>query len=256
MAYEMSVREAAQHLGVSPHRVRQLIDQGDLPARRVGRFWVLDEVAVRHRAEVDVVDGRPYAARQVWRLGVLADMIAHGHHDDEPVDLDGPIDPQARWQLRHYLDDLLQVADPRDVAWRLRGRADEVIHRYAHPSVLAGLAADRRVVLSGAHAAAARGAPLVPDDAVDAYVDPDDLDELSAEYGLIDVPGDANVHLRIVAHLRQWRPSLRHDEDDGPALAPLLLVVPDLSQRADARAQQAADQLWSNLQDRLLSDVA
>lgn len=255
MVYGMSVREAAQQLGVSPHRVRQLIDQGDLPARRIGRFWVLDEASVRRRAEVDVVDGRPYAARQVWRLGVLADMIAHGHQDDGLVDLDGPIDPQARWQLRHYLDDLLQVADPRDLAWRLRGRADEVVQRYAHPSVLAGLAAERRVVLSGAHAAAARGAPLVPDDAVDAYVDPDDLDALSP-YGLIDVPGDANVHLRVVAHLRQWRPSLRHDEDDGPALAPLLLVVADLSERADARAQQAADQLWSNLRDRLLSDVA
>ncbi|WP_435748525.1 helix-turn-helix domain-containing protein [Microbacterium sp. PMB16] len=40
----MNVIEAATHLGVSPRRVRALITEGRIPARRVGREWEIDDV--------------------------------------------------------------------------------------------------------------------------------------------------------------------------------------------------------------------
>ena len=42
----LSVSECAQILGVSTARVRQLIASGSLEATKVGRSWVLPEVAV------------------------------------------------------------------------------------------------------------------------------------------------------------------------------------------------------------------
>jgi excisionase family DNA binding protein len=46
---EMTVREAANRLGLDPSRVRLFASTGALPARRVGRQWVVDETAVDHR---------------------------------------------------------------------------------------------------------------------------------------------------------------------------------------------------------------
>ncbi|HMQ04882.1 MAG TPA: helix-turn-helix domain-containing protein [Pyrinomonadaceae bacterium] len=39
----LSTREAAQELGISPIRVRQLIQEGKLKASRVGRDYVIEE---------------------------------------------------------------------------------------------------------------------------------------------------------------------------------------------------------------------
>lgn len=51
--------EAAEQLGVSARRVRALIAAGDLPAQRVGSQWLLDEDAVRARAQAPRRAGRP-----------------------------------------------------------------------------------------------------------------------------------------------------------------------------------------------------
>ena len=39
----ISTREAAEKLGISPIRVRQLIQEGKIEAARVGRDYVIDE---------------------------------------------------------------------------------------------------------------------------------------------------------------------------------------------------------------------
>jgi excisionase family DNA binding protein len=196
----LDVREAARVLGVGPARVRQLIDQGELEAHRVGRYWAVDPDSVRRRASVNVAHGRPYAPRQVWRMGAMADLAVG---NDEGVDvLRKSIRPQARWQLRRYLADLAGDRNPNQVAWRLRSRSDDVLDRYAHPSVLEKLAADPRLVSSGVHAAVLHGSDLVPDDFVDAYVDSADADEVVADYKLIDADDGSNVRLRPVGELR------------------------------------------------------
>ncbi len=55
----LSVSECAQILGVSTARVRQLIANGSLEATKVGRSWVLPEVAVYDRLSKNPSSGRP-----------------------------------------------------------------------------------------------------------------------------------------------------------------------------------------------------
>jgi excisionase family DNA binding protein len=244
----LDVREAAHRLGVSPVRVRQLIAQGDLDASRLGRFWVIDRDSVRRRAQADVDRGRPYSSRQVWRMAVMADLVLA----DDADALRRFVDPQARWRLRRYLADLAREDDPRNVAWRLRGRADQLVRRFAHPSVVAPLVEDPRCVVSGAHGAVAHGADLVPDDLVDAYVAADDRNDLDADYGLIDAGGDANVRLRVIdGPVMRQRPEGRSAPAAPGHVAPRLLVVADLADRDDARAKFAGQALWSSLRDGL-----
>lgn len=54
----LTVAESAAILGVSPARVRALIAAGLLPARKVGRAWILQERDVESR-----LDARPRAGR-------------------------------------------------------------------------------------------------------------------------------------------------------------------------------------------------
>lgn len=244
----LDIREAARVLGVGSARVRQLIDQGELKAHRLGRYWVVDPDSVRQRASVNVTHGRPYAPRQVWRMGAMADLAVG---NDEGMDiLRKSIRPQERWQLRQYLAGLARERNPNQVAWRLRCRSDDVLDRYAHPSVLEKLAADPRLVLSGAHAAVLHGSDLVPDDFVDAYVDSTDVDEVVADYKLIDADDGANLRLGPVGEPLDWWASVC-EASEGARVAPLLLVVADLSERDDARAKLAADKLWAGLRRRL-----
>lgn len=59
---EIGTTEAAARLGVTPGRVRQLIDEGSLPARKVGDHWLMlpeDVRAMKKRAK----PGRPRKAK-------------------------------------------------------------------------------------------------------------------------------------------------------------------------------------------------
>lgn len=55
----LSVSESAELLQVSPARVRALIAEGTLPARKVGRAWVLQEEDVMDRIACRPRGGRP-----------------------------------------------------------------------------------------------------------------------------------------------------------------------------------------------------
>lgn len=55
----LSVSESAELLQVSPARVRALISEGALPARKVGRAWVLREEDVMDRIARRPCGGRP-----------------------------------------------------------------------------------------------------------------------------------------------------------------------------------------------------
>lgn len=48
--HEIDTRQAADVLGVTANRVRQLCREGHLQARQVGRTWLVDVAAVRLRA--------------------------------------------------------------------------------------------------------------------------------------------------------------------------------------------------------------
>jgi excisionase family DNA binding protein len=53
----LSTSEAAEKLGISPIRVRQLIREGRLSAQKIGRDYVIDEKDLRHVE--DRQTGRP-----------------------------------------------------------------------------------------------------------------------------------------------------------------------------------------------------
>lgn len=58
----LTVAESARMLGVTPSRVRALIAHGALPARKVGRTWILEEADVVERASLHARPGRPAKA--------------------------------------------------------------------------------------------------------------------------------------------------------------------------------------------------
>lgn len=55
----ISTLEAAKLLGISSIRVRDLIYDGALPARKIGRSWVLNEEDVMNRLSQHPRSGRP-----------------------------------------------------------------------------------------------------------------------------------------------------------------------------------------------------
>lgn len=70
---EIAVSEAAERLGVHASRVRQLIEDGSLPARKVGSVWMVDADDVVHRLQKPRRAGRPLSARRAWALLLLLD---------------------------------------------------------------------------------------------------------------------------------------------------------------------------------------
>jgi excisionase family DNA binding protein len=77
-----TVSEAADELGVSSRRIRQLIEAGDLPGERLGSAWVVPAVAVDKRKSLSPRPGRPFEQSNLWKLAALADEIGHEYAND------------------------------------------------------------------------------------------------------------------------------------------------------------------------------
>jgi excisionase family DNA binding protein len=59
MRTDVTIREAALTIGVGVRRLYQLIAEGKLKARKVGRDWLLTEREVDRFAKLDRPKGRP-----------------------------------------------------------------------------------------------------------------------------------------------------------------------------------------------------
>lgn len=59
----LSVREAAEHLGVSERRVRALIAEGRLAAQKLGGRWAVDRRGIGRRVQARPAAVRPLSAR-------------------------------------------------------------------------------------------------------------------------------------------------------------------------------------------------
>lgn len=57
--FDMTTKEAAEKLGISPGRIHQLIKSGSLDAEKVGSIWLVDSVGVEARAKQKPMAGRP-----------------------------------------------------------------------------------------------------------------------------------------------------------------------------------------------------
>ena len=175
----MNVARAAEVLDVSPRRVRQLLESGQLAGQQLGRSWVID------RSDIDRLRrngaGRPWSSSSAWAVLELA----AGHEPElSPVER-----ARARGRLAdHGLGGLLV---------QLRTRADrrEV---YAHPSVLNGIVGDGRVVRGGVSAAHEHQADLIAQDAAEVYVRASEVAELVESYALDEDADRPNVILHVV----------------------------------------------------------
>lgn len=202
---ELSVSEYAKQEHVSERRVRQLAAEGRLPARRIGRSWIIDgQSAPRGRPAV-----RPMSRGNAWDLA----RRLFGE-DTRALRQDRYRGMVERLRSSNHPEQLLS-------AW-LAKRAERRSYNVQPPD-LEDLRNDPRLCVSGvSHEASG----LLAAREVEAYVPRKELDGLTREFLLTSAPaGKGNVLLRIVEEM-----------DD----VPLAFVVADLAERPGVRERQTA----------------
>jgi len=233
----LSVAEAAERLGISVQRVRQLLHAGELDGRKGPGGWIVAENAVRTREQTPPAAGRPLSSHMAWL--VVAQLLAADSRPESGADLE--LDRRDRYRLRHLV---AHRGIERDWAFWLSRRAN-VAHYWVHPGVIESVLNDQRVSVSGAGVAAAAGAEIAGGDVSDLYLSSEALPGVIDDYGLQSDPaGQLQIHL--------WRPGsgaefvLRPGEPVPVALAALdLLSAPDSRARHWARTfiQQNAEDM-------------
>lgn len=200
------LQDAADLLGVSSERVRQLVIAGDIPGVRFGNAWAVPRIAVTARADAPRHRGRPLGARRVWQA---------------------------------ILDENVDLAD----VGRYRNRG--TTHRYTASLADTQALARRADVMISGLAAASRHAALISDeDAPCMLYLPDRVHALvGSRYAAVPDPL-GNLVLRVVPD-SEWdlasRGSTRHV--DGAHIAPVAAIALDLVDSADPRHQIAARHL-------------
>lgn len=154
----IDVQEAARRLGVSPRRVRQLLEAGALGGDRVAGVWLVSIADIERRLHRPTPAGRPLSAGAAWAV------LARIEHRDEPWYEPSPLHPEERARVARYAQRGFDELAP------LLGRRASVARRYVHPGLLAGLARDLDVREGGARAAAAYGAAVAENELREIYV--------------------------------------------------------------------------------------
>lgn len=181
--------EAAERLSLDPSRVRQLIRDGALAGRQVGRQWLIPAEDLARLAHQRRLPGRPLAPARAWGL---LDLLDGGTASWLP--------PVARSQVRQQLRRLVGADAAR---WRSALRARSDVHAVvAHQAALARLEhaaeADVEVLRAGPGAAAAAGADLVVVEArSEFYVSEQAWQRLRSALHLREANGQANVVVRV-----------------------------------------------------------
>ena len=229
----LSVADAAQALQVSPRRVRQLLADRSLPGVRIGGRWLVSPAGVEHRSRSRPAAGRPLSSVSAWQV-----LAALSGVEDELARLSPPLRSRARSRAAYLRR---QLSDARLEQWRTLLRQRATLHQfYGHPSVLADIVSDRRVVRSGISAAHDHGADLFVVGGAEGYGRPPDLAGIVEHYALnATVGAEANVWLRIAGSGADW---LFHRR-----VAPAAVVAADLMERAEARDQAAGMKLAADL---------
>ncbi|HEY0889444.1 MAG TPA: helix-turn-helix domain-containing protein [Nocardioides sp.] len=145
---DIAVKDAAQRLGVSESRIRQLLIAGDLNGRRIGRAWLVDADDIARLQGQQRRPGRPVGPKRAW---AIIDILSGG---SAPW-----LSYSERSQVRSYA---ARLDEPSADDWRaiLRGRS-ELRPVQAHPAALARLDRFDHVLLAGSAEAVRRGFDLV-----------------------------------------------------------------------------------------------
>lgn len=233
----LSVHEAADVLGVSMQRVRQMIQAGQLDARRSSAGWLIPENAVTERSK-SLHRGRPPEPQTAWSAVALL-TAALACTSQSPVNCAASAahavsDRKLRHRVLHMLASLPDpVVD--DAPWRrLLSARGQVRRVWAHPGVLDRLAADPMVSKGGADATPTvhDGLTLRPG-RLELYVGEADADELIQRYRMHE-DRDGQVNLVIVPA------SVPSDLAPGRGSpVPLPAAASDLLEEEDPRARYA-----------------
>lgn len=228
----ISVPDAARQLGVSRARVQQRIQNGSLPAQRVGRQWVIDEEdlrSIRHHAG----PGRPLSPASAWALIDLAAGDA------------SRLSPSGRSRARTRLGKLLhEVQSMNDhdelgalMSRALGGRAERKLYR-ASPLDLPGLRADPRLYPSGLSAPESR---ISGEQWVEGYIRNTLHEDLVRDHVLS--PAKA-ARADVVLHVVDSQDKLER------VVASPLIVAADLAEHDGPRERARAQKLLGDLARR------
>lgn len=214
---EISVAEYAQREGLSERRVRQLAEMGRLPARRVGRAWLIDAGGADQRR----VPVRPMAAANAhamaqWLQGRAANLSPNLRHRFRGM--------RSRLEDENQPELLLS-------AW-LANRAERQVYT-AQPDDLTDLRGDPRLQLSGVSSDASG---LLAGREVEGYVSQEDLAAVVRDYLLVDA---ALSRGNVVLHVADLS-----DE------VPLSFITADLVERGGVRERQAAREILDKVLQR------
>ncbi|MXW61403.1 MAG: hypothetical protein F4003_06430 [Acidimicrobiaceae bacterium] len=215
----VGVAEAAQELGVSDRRVRQMLANGHLRGERVGRSWVLDSRVVQQAAAGRRRRGRPWSEASSWQLLSVAAGV---------LQVEGSPSQLSRARARNLLG-VERFAD------RLANRAVSC-RFFAHSSVLVEMMAGPDVVASGVSALAVHDVGLVVADQAEGYVRASRFAELIDKYALDGSASRPNLLLRVVSD-RNW--PFADDQQHAPAV----VVALDLLGAEDSRSRRAGREL-------------
>jgi excisionase family DNA binding protein len=172
---EVSVREAADALGVSDRRVRQLIASGRIRARRVGSQWLVDGASLPGAPR----RSRPLSPTEAWLL-LATEQAPRGR--------------PGRWSERR--DRLRDDPSPASLlaSWAA-ARGDRLLFSTREPQ---GVLVDPAVVRSGI---SDPRSGIAAANLAEGYVRRDDLDAVRRRHLLRPAAGRPDVILHVVAAL-------------------------------------------------------
>jgi excisionase family DNA binding protein len=229
---ELTVEEAARHLGVSPRRVRALLKDGGLTGRQHAGRWIVPSEQVERRQAAPPYSGRPLSASTAWRvLAVLANA------DDVISNLSSSARSRVRTRASQLRD---STPSEMERSWRAAlGSRARAVEYYGHSDVLRPLLDDPRTVRSGISAACDHGADLMVTSGAEAYVRSSDLAQLQAAYALSpESEAHANIRLHVVESQDASWMFIRD-------VAPVAVVAIDLMDRIGSRDRAAGRALAS-----------
>lgn len=212
MGHVMTTDEVSQRLGLSPGRVRALLESGIIRGGKLGRAWAVSQEDFQEYADRRPVEGRPWSVDSVW--DVL--MLASGWERD--------LTPLARSRAAQRLRGGILNLVP-----RLHPRAQRV-RTHASQSNLPVLRAHPAIVLSGVSAST----EVIALREVEGYVRKSGLGQLSADALVMpEISDEPNVLLRVIDDA-SW--PFREETQEAPpaAVAVDLLDNDDETRRANA----------------------
>ncbi len=221
---EVSVRDAAQRLSVSPQRIRALAAAGRIPARKLGRDWAIDIDRVGRQDFGGRGRGRPLSARSCWAiLDLLTEKRPEGLSRSE------------RLRARARLESLADSA-PGDLSARA-----EVGRYVVHRGLIERVVNDPRIVLGGISAAPNHRADLVAVEDVEGYVRAEDLEPLVSDYVLMPPSAGARANVLLRVPVSRW------PFEEGERIASRGVVAVDLIDAGDERSVWAGRKLLANM---------